>query len=277
MEEVMRVRLSIWIIVLFVLSATVPLFAQDKAPLTDKKDRASYMIGVDIGTSLKKQGVDVNVDVLRDGLRDAIAGAKLLLSEEDMAQIKVALTQEVAEAKTKALQVLAEKNKKEEEQFLAENKKKEGVVSRPSGLQYMILKEGTGKTPALEDTVSVHYRVSTIDGNELEDSTKKGTPATFVLEDVIPGWKEGVSLMKTGSKWRLFVPSALAYGEEGAGESLGPNTMMVFELELLSIAEKLAEAPADKAVDASVAKGEEKASDKAPEKKADGSAPGAAK
>jgi FKBP-type peptidyl-prolyl cis-trans isomerase FklB len=258
----MKVRLSVLIILLFVLSVALPLSAQDKAPMTDKKDKASYTIGVDIGNSLKKQGVDVNVDVLRDGIKDALAGTKLLLSDADMAQVKEALSQELTEAKMKAMQALAEKNKKDQEQFLAENKKKEGVVTLPSGLQYTILKDGAGKTPALEDTVSVHYRVSTIDGKELEDSSKKGTPATFVLEDVIPGWKEGVSLMKTGSKWRLFVPSALAYGEEGAGEELAPNTMLVFELELLSIAEK----QADKSADTAAQKDEVKAPDKAPEK-----------
>jgi len=132
-------------------------------------------------------------------------------------------------------QQLADKNQKEGEVFLAENKKKKGVITLPSGLQYQVIKEGTGKIPKATDTVTTHYRGTLIDGTEFDSSYKRGEPASFPVNGVIKGWTEALQLMKVGSKWQLFIPSNLAYGPQGAGQAIGPNATLIFEIELLSI------------------------------------------
>jgi FKBP-type peptidyl-prolyl cis-trans isomerase len=231
----MKVRIIICVVALS-LAGTV--WAGEREPLKEKKDRISYTIGVDIGRLLKKESVDVNLDVFKEAIKDVLSGAKLLLTDDEMAEIKNAAGKDVNEGKEKHKQALAEKNRIEEEKFLAANKGHEGVVCLPSGLQYKIIKAGTGKTPKEDDLVSVHYRVSLIDGTEVESSYGKSEPATFDLENVIPGWREGARLMQTGSKWRFFIPSKLAYGEDGVGELLGPNTMLIFDLELFKIMDK---------------------------------------
>jgi len=133
---------------------------------------------------------------------------------------------------------LGEKNKKEGSSFLAENQKKEGVKTLPSGLQYKVIKSGSGKKPKLDDTVTTHYRGSLIDGTEFDSSYRRGKPVTFPVNQVIPGWTEALQLMEEGAKWELFVPSNLAYGEKGAGNEIGPNATLIFEVELISVQEK---------------------------------------
>ena len=231
----MKVRLFVCIVA---LSLAGVVWAGEREPLKEKKDRVSYTIGVDIGRLLKKQAVDVNLDVFKEAIKDVLSGTKLMLSDEEMAEIKKAFGKDISEGKEKNKQALAEKNKADEEKFLAANKSKEGIVCLPSGLQYQVIRAGTGKKPREDDLVSVHYRVSLLDGTEIESSYSKGEAATFDLENVIPGWREGAQLMQTGSKWRFFVPSKLAYGEDGVGELLAPNTMLIFDLELLKIMDK---------------------------------------
>jgi FKBP-type peptidyl-prolyl cis-trans isomerase FklB len=234
----MKVRVLVFAVIVCFAG---PLWAQQGAPLKDSRDRMSYTVGVDIANTLKKQSIDVNLDVVGRGMADVLSGGKLLLSDEEMAEAKRTIEKEVSDRKNAVVAALSEKNKKEEEKFLVENKAKKGVVCLPSGLQYMVLKEGTGKKPKEDDAIAVHYRVMRLDESEIESSYKKPEPETFSLENVVPGWREGAMLMPAGSKWRLYVPSKLAYGEDGVGEIIGPNTMLIFELELVRIIEKPAQ------------------------------------
>jgi FKBP-type peptidyl-prolyl cis-trans isomerase FklB len=211
--------------------------AEEKPVLKDQKDKVSYSIGMNIGNNLKKQAIDVNPDALVYGIKDALSGGKALITEQEVNDTLMAFQKEMASKQSERLKELGEKNKKEGEAFLAENKKKEGVITLPSGLQYKVIKEGTGETPKLTDTVTTNYRGTLIDGTEFDSSYRREQPATFPVKGVIAGWTEALQLMKVGSKWQLFTPSNLAYGERGAGRDIGPNTTLIFEVELLSIKE----------------------------------------
>ncbi|MHB1025443.1 MAG: FKBP-type peptidyl-prolyl cis-trans isomerase [Desulfobacteria bacterium] len=210
-------------------------FAADAPKLKGDKEKLSYSIGMDIGGNLKRGSVDVDPDLLVRGLKDSYGGGKTVLSEDEarntIATYQKARTAKQAEAKVK----LSEKNKADGEKFLAENAKKKGVKSLPSGLQYMEITPGKGKSPKASDTVTVHYKGTLIDGTEFDSSYKRGQPATFPVSGVIPGWIEALQLMKEGAKWRLFIPSNLAYGERGAGRDIGPNATLIFEVELISV------------------------------------------
>ena len=219
---------------------------EGRPPLKEHKDKMSYAIGVELGRLLKKQGNEVNLELVKEAIGDVLGGKPLLLTDEEIAQVRAEMEKNATEGKDKERTALAEKNRKEEEKFLAENKTKEGVVVLPSGLQYRILKPGDGKKPKEDDIILVHYRVTLLNGKEIESSYTKGQPESFDLENVVPGWREGATLMQTGAKWLLFVPSKLAYGENGVGELLGPNTMLIFELELIKIMEKPAVPAGDK-------------------------------
>jgi FKBP-type peptidyl-prolyl cis-trans isomerase FklB len=209
------------------------------APLVLKtsKDKASYAIGLNVGKSLRKDSVDVDPAILLRGLKDALAGGKTLLTDDEakaaMTEIQTELRKR-AEAKTA---IVGEANKKEGDAFLAENKTKEGVVTLPSGLQYKILKEGTGAKPAAADSVVCNYKGTLLDNTEFDSSYKRGQPATFPVGQVIKGWTEVLQLMPVGSKWQVFIPSDLAYGARGSGPGgpIGPNATLIFEIELLSI------------------------------------------
>lgn len=197
------------------------------------RDRASYGIGVNIGRSLRQDGLDVDPEVLSLGIRDALARRKPRLSDKDF---KVALTEfqkTMAKLKAERLTALAKKNSKEGTAFLKQNKSKPKVESLTGGLQYLVLQEGKGKSPKPDDRVTVHYRGRLIDGTEFDSSIERDEPATFSLEKVIEGWQKALPKMKVGDKWRLFVPPELAYGEKGSGEIIGPNAVLVFEIELL--------------------------------------------
>jgi FKBP-type peptidyl-prolyl cis-trans isomerase FklB len=211
--------------------------AEEKLVLKDQKDKVSYSIGMDIGNNLKKQSIDIDPDILAQGIKDAFSGGNTLLTEQEFRDTMTAFQIELRAKQYVRLKELADKNKKEGEAFLAENKEKEGVITLPSGLQYKIIKEGTDEMPKLEDTVTVNYRGTLIDGTEFDSSYRRGQPATFSVKGVIAGWSEALQLMKVGSKWQLFVPSNLAYGERGAGPDIGPNATLIFDIELLSIKE----------------------------------------
>lgn len=208
--------------------------AEEAQKLTDHKDKVSYSIGMDVGNNLKRQSIDVNVDLLAKGVKDALAGGETLLSPEETRETLMALQQELREKAIERRKQDAEKNKTEGEAFLAENGKKEGVVTLPSGLQYKILRSGDGMSPKPTDTVETNYRGTLIDGTEFDSSYKRGQPAVFPVNGVIAGWTEALQIMKVGDKWQLFIPPGLAYGERGAGP-IGPNATLVFEVELLSI------------------------------------------
>jgi FKBP-type peptidyl-prolyl cis-trans isomerase FklB len=209
--------------------------AEEKKVLQSQKDKVSYSIGVNVGSNLKMQSVDVDPDIVAQGIKDALSGSKLLMTEKEVAETLMNLQKDLIAKQAEERKKAAEKNRLEGENFLAENKKKEGVVTLPSGLQYKIIKEGTGKTPKLTDTVVVNYRGTLISGKEFDSSYKRGEPSTFPVNAVIPGWTEALQLMKEGSVWQLFIPSNLAYGERGAGNVIGPNEVLIFEVELISV------------------------------------------
>jgi len=214
-------------------AAKLPEAPSAKSPssaFASQKEKASYALGMNIGSSLHRQGVpaeELDLDVLQHGLKDGIGGGKMLMTEEEE---RAALQQLQMELHAK----MATKNKSEGESFLAANKAKQGVTVLPSGLQYKILTAGTGQKPTAKDTVVCNYRGTFLDGTEFDSSYKRGQPTTFPVTGVIKGWTEALQLMPTGSKWQLFIPSDLAYGEQGR-PSIPPNSTLIFEVELVSI------------------------------------------
>jgi FKBP-type peptidyl-prolyl cis-trans isomerase FklB len=221
------------LIVLLLLPAA--LFTQQKETLQTQKGKVSYSIGLDIGRNMKRQSIEVNIDLLMRGLKDGLGNGKPALSDSDMQQTMAAWQREMMAKMNEVQKKVGEKNKKEGEAFLAENKKKPGIVTLPSGLQYKILKDGTGKSPKPTDTVVTQYRGTLINGKEFDSSYKRGQPLTFRVSQMIAAWGEALQMMKVGSKWQLFVPSNLGYGEIGSGQDIGPNAALIFEIELLSI------------------------------------------
>jgi FKBP-type peptidyl-prolyl cis-trans isomerase FklB len=206
--------------------------------LKTDKQKQSYALGMSIGAGLQKQGVVADPALVARGLKDTMTAAKTLLTQDEMKAALAQLRDElVQQMQAKAHEAGAAK-RKEGEVFLAANKSKPGVVTLPSGLQYKILTEGTGPKPTANDTVSCNYRGTLINGQEFDSSYKRGQPASFAVGGVIPGWTEALKLMPVGSRWQLFIPSELAYGDRGNGPDIGPGETLIFELELLSIAEK---------------------------------------
>ena len=214
--------------------------AKAKAPFTLKtpKDKASYAMGMNIGNGLRKQSVDIDPAILARGLRDAFSNGKTLLTDEEVRTILTQLQADMRKKQQEVAQVAAENNKKQGIAFLEANKTKDGVVTLPSGLQYKVLQEGTGAKPTLTDSVVCNYRGTLLDNTEFDSSYKRGQPITIPVTGVIKGWTEALQLMPVGSKWQLFVPSDLAYGERGAGGPIGPNATLIFEIELVSIQAK---------------------------------------
>jgi len=208
-----------------------PLFGQEKSPpFKDQKDKVSYAIGMQIGFNLGRQKVDINPDILAAGLKDALANKPQLTPD----QVKDVMAQFEKDMEQKQKQ-LGEKNKTEGAKFLEDNKKKPDVKTTASGLQYKVIKEGTGTQPKATDMVTVNYRGTLIDGTEFDSSYKRGQPATFPVNGVIKGWTEALQLMKQGSKYQLFIPSGLAYGERAMGADIGPNSTLIFEVELQEV------------------------------------------
>lgn len=219
-----------------------------KAPasrtLETPKDKLSYSIGMNIGKSLKRDNVEVDPDLLLRGVKDVLGGGTPLMTDEEAQSTLNELQADLRKKQEQEVQQLAETNKKEGEAFLAANKTKAGVVALPSGLQYKILQEGTGPKPTAADTVTVNYRGTLVNGTEFDSSYKRGQPASFPVGGIIKGWTEALLLMPVGSKWQLFIPPDLAYGQRQAGPTIGPNSTLVFEVELLSIQAKPAVPPA---------------------------------
>jgi FKBP-type peptidyl-prolyl cis-trans isomerase FklB len=213
------------------LALAMPMVAQEKSfPLKDLKDKASYSIGVDIALNFKKQNMDLNPDALAAGAKDGLNG-KPQISPNEVREIMTQWQKELGEKQ----KTMATKNQADGEKYLADNKKKDGVKTTGSGLQYKSLKEGAGPQPKGTDTVTVNYRGTLIDGTEFDSSYKRGEPATFPLNGVIKGWTEGLQLMKKGSKYQFVIPSGLAYGDRAVGSDIGPNSTLIFEVELLDV------------------------------------------
>jgi FKBP-type peptidyl-prolyl cis-trans isomerase FklB len=220
-------------ITVFTLASTG--LAQQKLQLKDSKDKVSYSIGLDIGNTFKRQKLDINLEVLFAGLKDAISGATPLMTEDQVKETLAAFSKEMMEKQAAERKVTAEANEAVGKKFLAENKTKPGVKTTASGLQYKVLKEGTGPSPKTTDSVVANYKGTLIDGKEFDSSYKRNEPATFPVSGVIKGWTEALQLMKVGSKYQLFVPPDLAYSSRGAGPDIGPNATLIFEVELVGI------------------------------------------
>jgi FKBP-type peptidyl-prolyl cis-trans isomerase FklB len=218
--------------------------AKKPIPLTLKndKDKMSYAIGMNMGTGLHQQSVEVDTAILLRGLKDGLAAGKTLMTEDEMKtriiQLQNDIRKKMQEKAQLAAQLAGASNKKEGDAFLAANKDKEGVVTLPSGLQYKILTEGAGPKPAATDSVVCNYSGKLINGTEFDSSYKRGQPVTFPVTGVIKGWTEALQLMPVGSKWQLYIPAELAYGEPGRGPAIGPNSTLIFEVELISIQSK---------------------------------------
>jgi len=209
--------------------------AQTALILKTQKEKASYAMGMNFGTGLRKQSVDIDPVILARGLRDAFSNGKTLLTEDEARAVLTQLQGDVRKKQQEITQQLGDANKKQGMAFLEANKTKDGVVTLPSGLQYKVIQEGSGPKPAPTDKVVCNYRGTLLDSTEFDSSYKRGQPATFPVTGVIKGWTEALQLMPVGSKWQLFIPSELAYGERGAGAQIGPNATLIFEVELLSI------------------------------------------
>jgi FKBP-type peptidyl-prolyl cis-trans isomerase FklB len=223
------------LIILAVSLALAPLALAAEVQLKDQKDKVSYSIGLDIGTTLKRQVIEVNEELLNTGIQDGLSGKKPLLGEDQVKETMAVFQKEMLAKQAEAKKAAAAKNAAEATKFLAENKTKEGVKTTASGLQYKVLKEGSGPTPKPTDTVKVNYRGTVLDGTEFDSSYKRGEPASFPVNRVIKGWTEALQLMKVGSKYQLFIPADLAYGGRGAGSDIGPNAVLLFDVELLGI------------------------------------------
>jgi FKBP-type peptidyl-prolyl cis-trans isomerase FklB len=209
--------------------------AQETAPeLKTDKDKLSYALGMNFGEGFRKQGLDLDPALFYKAFAEAFKTGKTTMSEQDMQAVLTTASQEMRKKQAAEQAEKGQKAQAEGEKFLADNKAKEGVVTLPSGLQYKILKPGTGEKPTLEDTVICSYKGTLIDGSEFDASEKHGGPATFPVKGVIPGWTEALQLMQVGSKWQLVVPSKLAYGPQGP-PGIGPNATLIFEVELVSI------------------------------------------
>jgi FKBP-type peptidyl-prolyl cis-trans isomerase len=232
--------MNVRVVILSLCMALVvsPAFAKEITELKTQKEKTSYAIGMNMAASMKTNAIDVDVDALVKGIRDSLAGGKTLMTDEQARETITALQKDLQTKMHEKAKVQAEKNKKEGEEFLAKNKEKEGVKTLPDGLQYKVITEGKGKSPLATDTVTVNYRGTLIDGTEFDSSYKRGQPATFPVNGVIKGWTEALQLMKEGSKWQLFIPSSLAYGERGAGGLIGPNATLIFEVELIKVGAK---------------------------------------
>ncbi|MGE5315162.1 MAG: FKBP-type peptidyl-prolyl cis-trans isomerase [Acidobacteriota bacterium] len=246
-------RILMTILSVLLIAAAVPAqkkAAKSSAPSTGlktQKDKVSYVVGYDlgskIGSDIKKQGLDFSIDAFVRGIKEAISGTKAALPDSEMTSAMMAFQQSLMEKQQTAMKELADKNLKEGQKFLAENAKKDSVKVTASGLQYKMLREGTGAQPTAGDTVVTHYRGSTVDGKVFDESYGRGEPVTFPVSGVIKGWTEALQLMKVGSKYQLFIPSELAYGERGAGQMIGPNSVLIFDVELLEVKKGPAEQP----------------------------------
>jgi FKBP-type peptidyl-prolyl cis-trans isomerase FklB len=255
-------RIRITLVALLMCSAFAS-YAEDAKPspspadstpptstLKDDKDKISYSLGVDIGRTLQKFQLDLNEAALSQGIADVLGNKSMAMTDQELQQTLQAFQQKMMQKQQDAMakkqedmKVVAEKNKADGKKFLEANAKKTDVKTTASGLQYKVIKEGTGEKPKDSDVVEANYRGTTIDGKEFDSSAKHGNSASFPVNGVIKGWSEALKMMPVGSKWELYVPSDLAYGDEGAGDDIAPGSTLVFEVELLSVKKNAANTP----------------------------------
>ena len=224
----MRYLLSM---VLSVILMAKPGLSEEKLDLEDEKAKINYSVGYQIGGDFKRQGVEINPEMLVKGIQDALSGGKGLMTPQERRKTMVNLQRRIAAQRKQDKAKQAQEYTGEGLEFLAANARKPGVVTLPSGLQYKVIRKGTGKIPGPHDSVTVHYRGTLIDGNEFDSSYRKGKPATFPVDGVIAGWTEALQMMREGARWQLFIPPDLAYGKKG---NLAERTL-IFEVELISV------------------------------------------
>lgn len=220
--------------------------AEGELPLETDEQRRSYALGMDVGNSLKNIPTDVDSAYVAQGMKETLED-NARLEQKEMEEIMTAFVKDIETAQREKQDALAQENQEKSEQFLAENKSKEGVKTTDSGLQYKVVEAGQGESPAADDRVKVHYTGTLMDGTEFDSSHTRGQPATFPLNAVIPGWTEGLQLMKEGAKYKFFVPPELAYGTRGAGAKIGPNQALIFDVELLEVLDEEAKAAGETA------------------------------
>lgn len=225
----------LWLSLSVLMTASV--YAQAPTLDTDKK-KVSYSIGVDLGRSIKKQNLDLDVNVLVKGLQDGYAGGTTLLSDDQMKEVLTNFQKQFIAKKNAEMEALAQKNLDTGKAFLENNKKQAGVVTLPDGLQYKIITAGKGEKPGPNDTVSVNYTGKLINGQVFDSSDKQGHPISFQVNQVIKGWTEVLQLMPVGSTWEVYIPADLAYGQQAVGPMIGPNETLIFTIQLLSIQKK---------------------------------------
>lgn len=221
-----------WIFLAASLAATG--VAAETALKTDK-EKLSYSLGAQIGQDIKRNELEIDVDTFARAMRDAVSGAKPAMTDEEIRTTMQAFQQTMRQKAMAKMQEMGETNKKASDAFLANNKTKPGVKTLPSGIQYQVIAMGKGKKPTQKDQVVAHYTGTLIDGTEFDSSVKRGEPATFPLNGVIKGWQEVLPLMPVGSKWKVWIPPELGYGPRGAGQQIGPNQALIFDIELLKI------------------------------------------
>lgn len=217
------------------LAMSTAMAATDATSLATDKDKLSYSIGADLGKNFKNQGIDVSPEALAKGMQDAMSGAQLALTEQQMKDVLNKFQKDLMAKRTAEFNKKADENKVKGEAFLTENKNKAGVVVLPSGLQYKVINAGNGVKPGKSDTVTVEYTGRLIDGTVFDSTEKTGKPATFQVSQVIPGWTEALQLMPAGSTWEIYVPSGLAYGPRSVGGPIGPNETLIFKIHLISV------------------------------------------
>ena len=218
-------------ILICIITSVVCLNAQAESTLNTDKEKFSYSVGIQLAQNMLRQSIQVDPDAFVQAVRDVLTGSQLKLTPQQIQQVLISYQQQALEEQ----QAQGQKNKLAGEKFLSENKKKTGIIETSSGLQYKILKQGNGKKPSASDSVVVHYRGTLIDGKEFDSSYARGEPLTLSASGVIKGWQEVLPMMQTGSKWQIYVPSELAYGERGAGPDIGPHSALIFDIELLAI------------------------------------------
>ena len=207
----------------------------EKTQLKDQKQKVSYGIGYNLGQNLMRDNLDLDAKILVKGIMDAMTKQKPQMTEDEIRATLLAFQDQLRKDAQAKMEKAAQANVAKGKKFLADNAKKEGVKTTKRGLQYKVVKSGSGKTPKLNDRVTTHYRGTLIDGTEFDSSYKRNQPATFPVNGVISGWTEALQLMKEGDKWQLFIPSDLAYGQRGSGPDIGPNEVLIFDIELLKV------------------------------------------